>query len=129
MKRKLEMDDVREGMHITVFRGEMDQRTIPGPHGPQERIREKSHYNGKVLEVISVDMPYIVIACHEARGTRTDALDLRKVEIMALSKPYILGLLPDFEFSVDDFWSGFDMDAVHGMDVDIEGIFKGLNTE
>ncbi|GAF92635.1 unnamed protein product, partial [marine sediment metagenome] len=70
---------------ITVLKGKCEQRVFPTPNGPQVQHKEKDHYNGKVLEVIALDMPYIVVMCHETRGSRNDTLDLRQVEIMALT--------------------------------------------
>jgi len=126
MKRKLEMDDVRIGMYITVLNGKMEQRVFPGPDGPVVKYKEKDHYNGKILEVIALDMPYIIVTCHEPRGSRNDTLDLRHVEIMHLTGRYIHSLLPDLELTKDSFWNECDIESVDNANDIIDEMFKGL---
>ena len=126
MKRKLEMDDIREGMYITVLRGKMVQRVIPAPNAPETQYKEKDHYNGKVLEITALDMPYIAITCYEPRGSRNDTLDLRHFEIMRITPEYIISLLPDFELKQEDFWEDIDDQSLKDADTTIEEIFKGL---
>jgi hypothetical protein len=126
MKRKLEMDDIREGMYITVLKGKMEKRLVPGPNGPTFVCKEKDHYNGKVLEVLTIDMPYISIRVYEQLRSRVDTLDLRQIEVMALSPEYIHSLFPDMDLKVDPFWIGIDSESINGTDVDIEEIFKDL---
>jgi len=126
MKYKLEMDDIRVGMYITISRGDMEQRMVPGPHGPQVLLREKKHYNGKVLEVLSINMPFIAVAVHEARGTMQDNIDLRKVEIISLHPDYIHALLPNLEMKRESFWDEIEDTSLEESDTDIEQIFKDL---
>ena len=126
MKRKLEMDDVRVRMYITVLRGKIDERVFPTSNGPEIKYREKDHYNGKVLEIIALDMPYIVITCHESRGSRNDTLDLRHVEIMRITPEYIYNLLPNFPLKSEDFWEEVDDQSLKDADTTIEEIFKDL---
>jgi hypothetical protein len=127
MKRKLAMDEVRVGMYITVLRGKMDQRVYPSPDGPKVQKKERDHYNGKILEVMNLDLPYIVVKCHEARGTRNDSLDLRHTEVMHLTPEYIANLLPDFKYNgKDPFWEDIPDNILEGTDVDIDEIFKDL---
>jgi len=127
MKRKLEMDEVRVGMYITVLKGKMDQRVYPSPDGPQVQKKERDHYNGKVLEVISLDLPYIVVKCHEPKGARNDSLDLRCTEVMHLTPEYIGALIPDLKYNgKDSFWEDIPDDILNGTDIDIQEIFKDL---
>jgi len=126
MKRKLEMDDIRIGMYITVLRGKVEQRVFPTPNGPEVQYKEKDHYNGKVLEVIALDLPYIVVTCHESRGKRNDTLDLRHIEILRLTPEYINSLLPNFEFKEDPFWEDIEDTSIEDADTTIEEIFKDL---
>ena len=95
MIRKLEMDEVRKGMYVTVLKGKMGMRYHSAERGspPQILMKELDQYNGKVLEVIYVDMPYIVVTVHEPRGNRNDTLDLRHYKIMKLSKEYVLSIV------------------------------------
>ena len=126
MKRKLEMDDIRVGMYITVLRGQTEQRVFPTPSGPIIKHKEKDHYNGKVLEIIALDLPYVVITCHEPRGKRNDSLDLRHVEVMALTPKYIHNLIPNLELKEESFWNEIQDTSIEDADTTIEKIFKDL---
>ncbi len=125
-KRKLEMDDVRIGMYITILKGKTDERMVPGPDGPRFRMREKDHYNGKVLEVLNVLMPYIVVNVHETRGIRQNTIDLRQVQIVALTPSYVHALLPNLEIKTEPFWDDIEDTSIENADTTIEEIFKGL---
>ena len=106
MLRKLVMDEVHVGMYITVTRGKISQRHVPSEEGIMLIASENDHYNGKVLEVISLEMPYAAVACHSARRELTICLDLRFVETMRLSKEYVTSLCPDIEYKEPDpFWN------------------------
>ena len=126
MKRKLEMDDVRIGMYITILRGKVDERMIPGPNGPKFRKREKDHYNGKVLEVINVLMPYIAVNVHDRRGCSQDTIDLRQVQIMSLTEGYVHALLPNLEIHKEPFWDEIADNSLKETDTNIKEIFKDL---
>lgn len=127
MKRKLEMDDIRIGMYITILKGKIDERMVPGPDGPRFRMREKDHYNGKVLEVMNVLMPYIVVDVHESMGIRQDTIDLRHVEMMALTPEFIQSRLPNFELKSDHFLDEFIEDnSLENAGTNIEEIFNDL---
>ncbi len=128
MQRKLEMDDIRVGMYITVLKGKIEQRVYPGPDGPQIMNREKDRLNGKVLEVVSVDMPYIVVLIHERLGSRPQDLDLRTIEVMRLSPYYVCNLVPKLKLTLnkDTFWDEINDEYLEQSDVDIEAIFKDL---
>ena len=126
MKRKLEMDEIREGMYITILRGKIEYRMFPGPDGPKMARKERDYYNGKVLEVMSLDLPYIVVTVHEPRGSRVDTLDLRTIEIMRLTSKYVSTLLPDLELGKDSFWDEIKDTSLEEADTDIEEIFKDL---
>jgi hypothetical protein len=133
MNRKLEMDDIRVGMYITVLRGQIEQRTVRGPMGPATTTKEMSHYNGKVLEVTAVDMPYIAVKVYDSRCGRNDSLDLRKIEVMALSYEYIHNLFPDLVLKDDHFFDEVIIEncaledcSLASGDATIKEIFKGL---
>jgi len=126
MKRKLEMDDIRIGMYITILQGKIDERMVPGPLGPKFRKREKDHYNGKVLEVINVLMPYIAVNVHDRRGCSQDTIDLRHVQIMALTDDYIHALLPNLELKREPFWDEIADNSLERADTTIEEIMKDL---
>jgi hypothetical protein len=127
MKRKLEMDDIRIGMYITILKGKTEERMVPGPNGPKFRMKEKDHYNGKILEVMNVLMPYIAVDVHESRGVRQDTIDLRHVEMMALTPEFILARLPNFELKRDNFLDEFIEDkSLENAGTNVEEIFKDL---
>ena len=127
MKNNLEMDDISEGMYITVLRGEIEQKLIHGPDGPQVVSKEKDHYNGRVLEVTCVNMPYIIIKIHEPHGSiyssRPDRLDLRKVKVMRISREYIHQYCPKLRIQPDFFLSEV-RDDLEKVDYDLKEIFE-----
>ena len=105
MLRKLVMDEIHEGMYITVLRGKVIQRTIPGNNGPIVIHKEDDEFNGKVLEVVSLEMPYILVNYYSSCGVITDSLDLRLVEVMRISKKYVTTYCPDIKYKEPDpFW-------------------------
>jgi len=126
MKRKLEMDDIRIGMYITILKGKTDERMVPGPNGPKFRVRERDHYNGKVLEVLCVEMPYIAVRVHDRMGTREDTIDLRQVQILALTLAYVHALLPNLEIKIESFWDEIADNSLKEADTNIAEIFKDL---
>ena len=126
MKRKLEMDDIRVGMYVTILKGEIEEKVIPGPVGPKVISREKKYYNGNVLEILALDLPYMVVMVHDRLRSRQDSIDLRRVEIMSLSPEYIQNLHPDFKFNEDSFWDEIKDTSIEDADTTIEEIFKDL---
>ena len=127
MKRKLEMDDVMVGMYITVLRGSKFPLIANSPKGlPQVVIKESCMFNGRVLEVVGIDLPYIVVLLHtnnsEFRPHRY-SLDLRTVEVMKLTSDYINAYCPKLEIHSPD------PDIETGKEIEdqmIEDIFKDL---
>ena len=113
-------------MYITVLRGKMEERVFPTPNGPKVVHKEKDHYNGKILEIKALDLPYIAVICHERLGKRNEVLDLRAIEIMALTPEFILGVLPKMELHKDAFWEDVKDLSLENTDVTIEEIFKDL---
>ena len=121
MKRTLRMDDIREGMYITVLKGRTEKRMVSTPQGHMMQSKENPMYKGKVLEVLSIDMPYIAVACHSSRKLPIhDSLDVREVEFMQLSMPYVVGLIPDIKFKKDKFWDGVNIEEMGVIDDSIK---------
>ena len=125
-KRKLEMDDVRIGMYITILKGKTERRMVPGPNGPTFTMKEKDHYNGAVIEVVNVLMPYIAVNVHDRRGIRQDTIDLRHVQIMSITDEYIQALLPNFELKREPFWDEIADNSLERADTTIKQIFEDL---
>ena len=125
MIRMLTMDDVRVGMYFTVFRGELLKNVSMTPEGPVDNPIERKHYNGKVLEVNSVEMPYISFTIHEKMGSISASMDLRSVIIMRISEEYIKSLLPRLKIKKDHFFDEVDK-SIKNADTTIKEIFKDL---
>ena len=92
MGRILEMDDINKGMFLTVLRGKITKKTIPGPLGPILGFKEDKKFNGKVLKVVAIDMPFIAVEFFFRSGwdmTKKDTLDIRDLILGTLSSEYI----------------------------------------
>lgn len=126
MKRKLAMDDIREGMYITILKGKTEKRIVPGPDGPMTVEREKDQYKGSVLEVTAIEMPYMVIKVHDSRGSRTDSIDMRNIQVMTIGPKFILARFPDFQFNEDSFWEEIRDETLEDDDATIKAIFEDL---
>lgn len=103
MKRILEIDDIKVGMYITILKGEIREKVLFAPIGPITLNKENTYLNGAVLEVLVIDMPYIVVNTHAPIGKVKHHIDLRKVKIMLLSYEYVKSLCPEIKFSKDFF--------------------------
>jgi hypothetical protein len=102
---------------------------VPGPNGPNFRIKERDHYNGKVLEVLNVLMPYIAVNVHDRRGCTQDTIDLRQVQIMSVTKEYIQALLPNFELKREPFWDEIAENSLKEADDNFKKRLEALNSQ
>ncbi len=129
-KTTLTMDDIRPGMYVTILHGKKTYRTVRTPQGEQVLSREKDTYKGGVLEVKSLDLPYVVVKYFPnnmvRKGHFTDILDLREVTLKRLEPEYISSLLPDFNFNEDHFWDDIKDTSLEDADTTIKEIFKDL---
>ena len=132
-KKILQMDEVRPGMYLTIYKGKKTQRAVRTPMGEEIITRENDMYKGKILEVLSVDMPYIAIMVYGHRpgigGPRPparDVLDLREVKLMRLERHFIKALLPGIEIQEDHYWDNVDDTSLEDADTTIKQIFKDL---
>ena len=127
-KRILAMDDIRKGMFVTVFRGKKEQIIVPTPEGSQIIEKEYDYFNGRVLEVMSVNMPYVIVKCHnnDKRNATTTTLDMRSTVFMRLTPEYIKVYSPHIEIDKDPFWENIKDTSLNDADVTIEDIFKDL---
>ena len=103
MKRKLEMDDVRVGMYVTVTKGEMLINMSSSPDGPIVVKKENKMHKGNVLQVLALEFPFIVINRFSSIGESVHSLDLREVEVIQLSLEYIKHLNPDIVIQEDTY--------------------------
>ncbi len=133
-KKILTMDEVRPGMFVTIYKGKKTFRPVRTPEGEQILSRENDMYKGKILEILSVDMPYAVVIVYHNRppiGGRErelakDVLDLREITLMRLEKHYIQALIPGLEIQEDHFWDDIRDTSLEDADTTIEEIFKDL---
>jgi len=109
MKTKLEMDDIRVGMFVTILRGrENGYRPIPNEDGSfTQVISYDDRYNGKVLEVKAVNYPYIAVNHYWAKSKKDIEykvfnLDLREIILEKIGKEYIKALCPGLKVKEDD---------------------------
>ena len=114
MGRILEMDDISKGMFLTVLRGSISNRIINGPQGPMAEIREDSRLNGKVLNVIAVDLPFIAVEffyMNSSDKVKRDTLDIRDLVLGSLTTEYMAAAEPRWkiplvtEFNRDPDWT------------------------
>jgi len=150
-KRVLTMDDVREGMFVTILEGKKIIRPVHTLHGEEIITRENDMYKGKILEVLSIDLPYVAVIVHRhkpgiagrvpakkepvihdhrpgsaGRGLIKDVLDLREIKLMSLGKHFVQALLPELEIQKSRFWEDVNDTSLAEADTDIEEIFKDL---
>jgi len=125
MKQKLEMDDLRVGMYITILQG----ATTTGMNGDPCERREHRKHKGRVLEIIAIKFPYIAVNVYHFRGdSEKEVFDFREVEFMELSHEYVSQLCPDLEIN-NSFWEEVEGDSLKEADATIEEAFNNTNTK
>lgn len=97
MRRILVPDDIRKGLFMTVHRG----RVRTGMNGQQMEYRD---FKGDVLEVIAVDLPYIVVLRHDCSGRdpRKVILNCQEEVFMRLTNEYVQACCPGVAPSKED---------------------------
>ena len=61
MKQQLEIDDLREGMFVTILQGKM----YPGRNEEDTEDCDHRRDKGKILEIYAIDIPYIAVEVHD----------------------------------------------------------------
>jgi len=109
MSKILAMDDLQKGMFVTVFRGPLCAVEHYGPKGPRTRYVEDKSYNGRVLRIKIVEMPYFVVEFYGScmGNLTTKSLDARDRIFSRISNEYVKALEPKFkdvEFIKEEEW-------------------------
>lgn len=89
---KLQIDDFKTGMIVTVFKGAKKAEQIGNILsllGTQTIIRENDHCKGDVLRIEAIDLPFIVTSNVNHPVLGSNSWDIREVEFMELSNKYI----------------------------------------
>ena len=120
MKRKLEMDDVVVGMYITVTRGEINELLSSTPEGTILIKKETKYYKGKVLQVLSVDLPYIAVQVLGDVGQVP--LDMRVMEFMQTSPEYVKSLHPKSILKESNMFDGLSEEEIKAVDQELTRI-------
>jgi hypothetical protein len=87
MCKAIQPDDIEVGMFITVLNGEMLYDKDP-------MGIENARYNGEVLKVIAVDLPYIVLQFYSFGSKMVNHFDVRAVSFATISTDYIKARVP-----------------------------------
>ena len=99
----LEVDDLEVGMFLTVHTGRIiENRGDNSPSYTDTIITEDRSFKGKVLELVAVNLPYIIVKNHKENYSASkksnfsyDTIDTREVKLMKLTKEYIKILFPE----------------------------------
>ena len=104
----LEIDDLELGMFVTIHTGRMyeGERRETDDSSPFPKIttitKEDRSYKGNVLEIVAINIPYIIVKKHSAGyfpedkpSFRYETLDTREIKLMKLTKEYIKILFPE----------------------------------
>ena len=98
MSKELYYDDLKIGMFITILQGRISKTPYPTPNGVDFNIKEDRYFNGKVLRVIAMDIPYVVVEFYSVnKYIKNKEFDTRVVKFGSLSTEYIKTLHPQFE--------------------------------
>lgn len=90
----LQPDDLEIGMCITVLRGKLE--SINGfPGSGRVSLKERTNYKGKVLEVVAIDLPFIVVNLYQSGIRKPTKKDFNVGEVLfkKLSQEYVDALL------------------------------------
>lgn len=90
----LQPDDLEIGMCITVLRGKLE--SVGGFSGSgRVSLKERTTYKGKLLEVIAIDLPFIVVNYHNfgLRKPLKRSFNVGEVLFKKLSQEYVDALL------------------------------------
>lgn len=134
MKTKLEMDDIRVGMFVTILRGKrIGYSSQFAPDGTSSPIiKYDSSYNGKVIKILAVNFPYVVTDVYRIGPIKKliwkrQEFDLREIILQRIDKEYIKALCPGIVVNHgDSFWDDIEDTSLEDADTTIEEIFKDL---
>ena len=110
MSRILESDDLKIGMLITVIQGKTVVKALPTENGtPRLENKEDDRYNGKVLKIKVIDLPYIIVEYYFYKNQKkTIDIDTRRYKLGKVSTEYVKELQPEYikfiEEEKEDIW-------------------------
>jgi hypothetical protein len=93
---KLETDDLAVGMYVTLMDPRKNLVSALNPHSGQVRniTVEDPTLMGSVLEVLAVDIPYLVVRmCYAGKHSPRFTLDCRSVNFKKLNISYVKALM------------------------------------
>jgi hypothetical protein len=94
MSKILEADDLKIGDYVTILQGKITSKTVPTLQGPKEERTQDTMYNGTVLKIVAIDLPYVIL---KMIGYSPKSFDIREVKIGTVSTEYISGMYPNFD--------------------------------
>ena len=91
-------DELEIGMYATVYNGLMIEEEIYSQKGPKTKTTEiNAYYKGKVLRIAALDLPYIAVEYYRGKDLLKVSLDMREMNLMALSSSFVKTIEPRFE--------------------------------
>ena len=96
--KRIEPDDLKKGMFITVVVGRKYSRVLTSKEGNKySEVVEDKMLSGKVLRIKAVDLPYIVIEYHVGPNKYVMSIDTRLYVLGLCSTEYVRELAPCFK--------------------------------
>ncbi len=85
----LQPDDLEIGRCVTVLKGQTT--TICDRDGGNIRTKEDNSLKGVVLEIVAIDLPYLLVDRYYEPGSRSHRIeiDVRELVFKALSQDYV----------------------------------------
>ena len=132
MKSKLTMDDLREGMFVTILKGAI-HKEFHRIESSEELFKiEDKGLKGKVLKVLEVNFPYALVIYYDVDDyTKKYTLDMREITFMRLSNNYVkaYNLKIDIDEKKDVFWDEVEETLLEQIDETLNKIKKDLEKE
>ena len=104
----LQIDDLELGMFVTIHTGRIieKEKWCTNDFSPLPKItidrQEDRSFKGRVLEIVAINIPYIIVKRHREGLMKSDkadfeyeTLDTREYKFMKLTKEYIKILFPE----------------------------------
>ncbi len=98
----LQIDDFEVGMFITVLNGDQTFKEFMSPKGGRTEVLEKNdYYKGKVLRVVSMNLPYLFLEYYGSGNNKNDmysaTIDVREAHFMKLDISFVRTASPNFK--------------------------------
>ena len=99
MSKILKADDLHVGMLITVLQGRISMKVLPPTEEGLPRLenKEDERYNGKVLRIKAIDLPYIIVEYYFYKDRKKAVdIDTRRYKLGTVSTEYVKELQPEY---------------------------------